>query len=80
MASPDMRAPQQPGPDATEDTDSYRSLEGTARLREFAFDDQDFEAISAQMKAATGINLPTSRSVDPQIVERIASVFRNVLG
>jgi perosamine synthetase len=30
--------------------------------------------------AATGINLPTSRSVDPQIVERIASVFRNVLG
>src|SRR5580692_2104114 len=57
MASPDMRAPQQPGPDATEDTDSYRSLEGTARLREFAFDDQDFEAISAQMKAATGINL-----------------------
>jgi chemotaxis protein methyltransferase CheR len=57
MASPDMRAPQQPEPNATEDTDSYRSLEGTARLREFAFDDQDFEAISAQMKAATGINL-----------------------
>jgi chemotaxis protein methyltransferase CheR len=57
MVSPDMRAPQLPGPNATEDTDSYRSLEGTARLREFAFDDQDFEAISAQMKAATGINL-----------------------
>jgi chemotaxis protein methyltransferase CheR len=47
MVSPDMR----------EDTDSYRSLDGTARLREFAFDEQDFEAISAQMKALTGINL-----------------------
>ena len=30
--------------------------------------------------AATGINLPTSRSVDPQVVERVARVFRNVLG
>jgi chemotaxis protein methyltransferase CheR len=47
MVSPDMR----------EDTDSYRSLDGTARLREFAFDDQDFEAISTQMKSLTGINL-----------------------
>jgi perosamine synthetase len=30
--------------------------------------------------AATGINLPTSRSVDQQVVQRVASVFRNVLG
>jgi perosamine synthetase len=30
--------------------------------------------------SATGINLPTSRSVDPQIVHRIVKVFRDVLG
>jgi perosamine synthetase len=30
--------------------------------------------------AATGINLPTSRSVDDQVIERVARVFRNVLG
>ncbi len=30
--------------------------------------------------SATGINLPTSRAVDSQIVERVARVFRNVLG
>jgi len=30
--------------------------------------------------AATGINLPTSRSVDLQVVHRIVKVFRNVLG
>jgi perosamine synthetase len=30
--------------------------------------------------AATGINLPTSRAVDSQVVERVASVFRDVLG
>ena len=30
--------------------------------------------------SATGINLPTSRSVDPQVVKRIVKVFRNVLG
>jgi len=29
--------------------------------------------------AATGINLPTSRAVDQQVVQRVASVFRNVL-
>lgn len=30
--------------------------------------------------SATGINLPTSRSVDEQVVERVARVFRDVLG
>jgi perosamine synthetase len=30
--------------------------------------------------AATGINLPTSRAVDLQVVERVANVFRDVLG
>ena len=30
--------------------------------------------------AATGINLPTSRAVDQQVVERVANVFRDVLG
>jgi chemotaxis protein methyltransferase CheR len=44
-------------PDMQEESASHRSLEGTARLREFAFDDNDFEAISAQMKSLTGINL-----------------------
>jgi len=29
--------------------------------------------------AATGVNLPTSRSVDAQVVERVAKVFRDVL-
>jgi hypothetical protein len=29
--------------------------------------------------AATGINLPTSRAVDEQIVERVARVFHDVL-
>ena len=30
--------------------------------------------------SATGINLPTSRAVDDQVIDRIARVFRNVLG
>lgn len=30
--------------------------------------------------SATGINLPTSRAVDDQVIDRIAKVFRNVLG
>jgi len=29
--------------------------------------------------AATGVNLPTSRAVDEQIVERVARVFHEVL-
>ena len=29
--------------------------------------------------SATGINLPTSRAVDEQIVERVARVFHDVL-
>ena len=35
----------------------FRSPDRTGRVREFAFDDQDFEAISTQVKALTGINL-----------------------
>ena len=38
-------------------TDLYRSLDGTSRLREFAFDEQDFTAISTLVKSLTGINL-----------------------
>jgi perosamine synthetase len=30
--------------------------------------------------SATGINLPTSKAVDEQVVERVARVFRDVLG
>ena len=30
--------------------------------------------------SATGINLPTSRAVDDQVIDRIVKVFRNVLG
>ena len=30
--------------------------------------------------AATGVNLPTSRAVDEQVIERVARVFRDVLG
>lgn len=40
-----------------EGTDLYRSLDGTSRLREFAFDEQDFTAISTLVKSLTGINL-----------------------
>jgi chemotaxis protein methyltransferase CheR len=57
MVSPDSRVPTVTVPAAPEDTGMYRSLDGTARLREFAFDDQDFTAISALVKTLTGINL-----------------------
>jgi perosamine synthetase len=33
----------------------------------------------AQVLAATGLNLPTSRAVDEQVVERVARVFHSVL-
>lgn len=35
--------------------------------------------VSAEL-SATGINLPTSRSVDPHVVERVVRVFRDALG
>ncbi len=44
-------------PAPPESTGIYRSLDGTARLREFDFDDQDFEAISIMVKSLTGIHL-----------------------
>jgi chemotaxis protein methyltransferase CheR len=34
-----------------------RSLDGSGRLREFAYDDRDFEAIAALVKSLTGIHL-----------------------
>jgi len=33
----------------------------------------------AQELSATGLNLPTSRAVDEQVVERVARVFHGVL-
>ena len=40
-----------------ENSGGYRSLDSSGRLREFAFDDQDFDAIRALVKSLTGINL-----------------------
>jgi chemotaxis protein methyltransferase CheR len=40
-----------------ENSGGYRSLDSSGRLREFAFDDRDFEAICALVKSLTGINL-----------------------
>jgi chemotaxis protein methyltransferase CheR len=44
-----------------ENSGGYRSLDSSGRMREFAFDDQDFEAIRKQVKALTGINLTTQK-------------------
>jgi chemotaxis protein methyltransferase CheR len=57
MVNQDTRATQVSAPPAAEDTGLQRALDGSARLREFAFDDQDFVAISALVKTLTGINL-----------------------
>src|SRR5580704_17018144 len=56
MASPDLRVTSTV-PIVADEEDPPRSPDSSGRLREFAFDDQDFEAISAQMKSLTGINL-----------------------
>lgn len=40
-----------------ENSGGYRSLDSSGRLREFAFDDHDFDAIRALVKSLTGINL-----------------------
>jgi chemotaxis protein methyltransferase CheR len=37
------------------------ATEAAARVREFAFDDEDFTAISTMVKAATGIHLPLQK-------------------
>jgi chemotaxis protein methyltransferase CheR len=42
---------------ASQETAAPGLGETTARMREFAFDDRDFEAIRALVKASTGINL-----------------------
>lgn len=44
-----------------ESTGGYRSLDSSGRLREFAFDDQDFDAIRALVKSLTGINLTAQK-------------------
>ncbi|MGC1460543.1 MAG: protein-glutamate O-methyltransferase CheR [Steroidobacteraceae bacterium] len=56
MASPDVRVTSA-APLAADGNDRQRASDSSARLREFAFDDQDFEAIRVQVKALTGINL-----------------------
>jgi chemotaxis protein methyltransferase CheR len=56
MASPDVRVTSGAPPPAAED-DSQHCADSSGRLREFAFDDQDFEAIRALVKSLTGINL-----------------------
>ncbi|HTV78422.1 MAG TPA: protein-glutamate O-methyltransferase CheR, partial [Steroidobacteraceae bacterium] len=42
---------------ASQETAASELRDGTGRLREFAFDDRDFEAIRALVKASMGINL-----------------------
>ncbi len=42
---------------ASHETVAPESRDSTARMREFAFDDRDFEAIRTLVKATTGINL-----------------------
>jgi chemotaxis protein methyltransferase CheR len=42
---------------ASQDTTAPELSDSTGRMREFGFDDQDFEAIRALVKASTGINL-----------------------
>lgn len=40
-----------------ENSGGYRSIDSSGRLREFSFDDQDFDAICVLVKSLTGINL-----------------------
>jgi len=42
---------------ASQDTTAPEPTDGTGRMREFGFDDRDFEAIRVLVKASTGINL-----------------------
>ena len=56
MASPDPKVTSA-APLAADESAEQRASDSSARLREFAFDDQDFEAIRSQMKKLTGINL-----------------------
>ena len=57
MANLEKRLPAVPVPVMAPGTDVYHCLDGTSRLREFAFDEQDFTAISTMVKSLTGINL-----------------------
>ncbi len=61
MATLDSRAPNALAPTAPESSGGYRSLDSSGRLREFAFDDRDFEAIRTLVKSLTGINLTTQK-------------------
>ncbi len=56
MPTMDSRAPKVPAV-PPETSGGYRSLDGSGRIREFSFDDQDFEAIRVLVKSLTGINL-----------------------
>ncbi len=61
MSSLDARVPLSAAPTVAEGSGGYRSLDGSGRIREFAFDDQDFDAIRAQVKSLTGINLTAQK-------------------
>src|ERR1700744_1664387 len=61
MVSPDTRVIKAAAPTSPDETSSLRSLDGTARLREFSFEEQDFAAISSQVKALTGIHLTAAK-------------------
>jgi len=61
MASLDSRAPLAAAATVPENSGGYRSLDGSGRMREFAFDEQDFDAIRALVKSLTGINLTAQK-------------------
>ena len=46
---------------ASQETAAPELRDSTGRIREFAFDDGDFESIRALVKASTGINLTVQK-------------------
>jgi chemotaxis protein methyltransferase CheR len=46
---------------ASQETTAPELRDGTGRMREFAFDERDFEALRALVKASTGINLTVQK-------------------
>ncbi len=53
----ETRNPNTSGATAPDKSGGFRALDGSARIREFAYDDEDFAAISSLVKSLTGINL-----------------------
>src|SRR5580704_16150425 len=51
------RSPNPSSAAAPDRSGGFRALDGSARIREFAYDDEDFAAISTLVKSLTGINL-----------------------